>query len=102
MVSFLSKYWKKILIIITVIFIMINIVGKSIAPHKLVSEFAQYGPEAKMLSINIDTSGMVNSLKESVNIPDNVFSIGVVLVIGLIAAVIISELGNKKAPAKKK
>lgn len=101
MKAFLSKYWKKVLIYITGILIFINIVHKCVVPHILVDEFAKYGPDVEATKRIIKTGEMASSVKESIPLPENIFKLGVVLIIGLIAAVIISDLANK-APAKKK
>lgn len=98
---FLSKYWKKILIFITGILIFINIIHKSVAPRALVSEFAKYGPNVSATKSIAKSSEILSTIKESVPVTDGIFRIGIILVIGLIAAVILSELANK-APSKKK
>ena len=102
MKSFLSKYWKKILIWITAILAFVNIIHKCIAPHILVGEFAKYGPDVAASKIGFKSSEALTSVRESIPVSDNIFKIGVVLIVGLIVAVIASELANKKAPAKKK
>ena len=101
MKSFLSKYWKKIMIYITLILIFINIVQKCIAPHILVSEFAKYGPDVTTINGVTKSIDVLSSVRESVPVTDGILRIGIILVVGLIGAVIISEFANK-APAKKK
>ena len=101
MKSFLSKYWKKLMIYVTLILIFINIVKKCIAPHILVSEFAKYGPDATASNHIAKSVDILSGVKESVPVTDGILIIGIILVVGLIAAVIRSEFANK-APAKKK
>ena len=101
MKSFLSKYWKKIMIFITGILIFVNIIHKSVAPHSLVNEFGKYGPDVEATKVAINSNELMSTVRESVPVPDNIFNIGIVFVVGLVGAVILSELGNK-APAKKK
>lgn len=105
MKKFLSKYWKRILIIIAIIFIGINIVSKCMAPHALVEEYGKYGPDVEynnILSGDTSASQIVQDVKESSGLPDDIFSLVMILGIGLIAALIISELANKKSSGGKK
>ena len=56
MKSFLSKYWKRILILIAGIFIAINVISKCTAPHTLPQEYAKYGPDVEVSSGNFKES----------------------------------------------
>lgn len=104
MKKFLSKNWKKILIIIAIIFIILNIVHKVIAPHILVEEYAKYGADVAAANISIDASNIINDIKESkpAGIPNDVFRLLIILVVGIFAAVIISDISTKKPAPKKK
>lgn len=105
MKNFLSKYWKKILIVIAAIFIIINIVGKCVAPHVLTAEYAKYGPEPKD-SVNINAGEVITTVtdevKDTAPISEEMVRICLILAGGLLLACVISELTSKKAPAKKK
>ncbi len=104
MKNFLSKYWKRILIIITGILIIINIVVKTSAPHTLVEEYAKYGSDVKASSVSINTREIADDVRSSAPMSDDMFRIAIVLVIGLLAAVILSDIANRKpaSAAKKK
>lgn len=105
MKNFLSKYWKKILIMIAAIFIIMNIMSKCAAPHILTTEYAKYGPEPKD-SVNINAGGVIsnvtNEVKDTPPISEEMVRICLILAGGLLLACIISDLTTKKAPAKKK
>ena len=92
------------IIIITGIFIVINIIGKCVAPHILVQEYAKYGPDVESsVTDKIDTDKIVNEVKESAPFNEDMFRLVIILIIGIFAALIISELTTKKSsPAKKK
>ena len=105
MKNFLSKYWKRILITITGIFIFLNILRKTITPHILVSEYAKYGVDVKPSSLASRTAEQVasNVRETTAAVPESLFKIVLILGIGIIVAVILTDLANKKpAPAKKK
>ena len=104
MKTLLSKYWKRILIFIAVVLIAMNIIHKTTAPHTLVEEFAHYGPTvAKMNTVDLHPSEIANEVRESAPVSGDILRIVIIFVVGLLAAVILSDLANKKAaPAKKK
>lgn len=103
MKNFLSKNWKRILILIAGIFIAVNIFHKVTAPRSLVSEFTQYGPDVENTStLDIHPTEVMNEVRASAPVSDDVFRILMVLVIGIFAALVISDLANKKPAAKKK
>lgn len=105
MKNFLSKYWKKILIAIAAIFIIINIAGKCAAPHLLTTEYAKYGPEPKdSVAINAGEviSDVTKEVKDTPPVSEEMVRICLILAGGLLLACIISDLTSKKAPAKKK
>lgn len=105
MKNFLSKYWKKILIVIAAIFIIMNIVSKCVAPHVLISEYVEYGIEPENI-VNIDANKVISSVTDEVKstplISEEMLKVCLILAGGLIIACIISDLTTKKAPAKKK
>ncbi len=105
MKNFLSKYWKKILIVIAAIFIIIDIISKCSAPHVLTNEYAKYGPDIED-SVNINAGGVIsnvtNEVKDTPPISEEMVRICLILAGGLLLACIISDLTTKKAPAKKK
>ena len=105
MKNFLSKYWKNFLIVITTIFIIINIISKCSAPHILTSEYAKYGPTVEN-SVNGNAgeviSGVTSEIKNTPPISEEMVRICLILAAGLLLACIISDLTAKKAPAKKK
>lgn len=104
MKNFLSKNWTKILIIIAIIFIVLNILSKCVAPHILVEEYAKYGPEVKNSGIDIDANGILENIVESApsGVPKDIIRIVVTLGVALLLIVIISELITKKSSTKKK
>lgn len=104
MKNFLSKYWKRILILIAGIFIIINIVSKSAMPRNVISDVAKYGPdvEASNVNLNIGSGSLASDFVASSPVSEDMTKIAIVLVIGILAAVIISDLGSKKSGGKKK
>lgn len=105
MKNFLSKYWKKILIVIATIFIIMNIMSKCAAPHILTTEYAKYGPEPKdsvKISAGEVISNVTKEVKDTPPISEEMVRICLILAGGLLLACIISDLTTKKAPAKKK
>lgn len=103
MKKFLSKYWKRILILIAAIFIVINIVSKCVAPHILIDEYAKYGPDVESKGGIIDTSEVIASVENTSPFSDDMVKVLLVLAGGIIVVCIVSDLINKKkAPAKKK
>ena len=102
MKSFLSKNWKKILIIIAIIFIVLNMINKCIAPHILVEEYAKYGRDVEASNISVYSSEFLAEAREAAPVPDDIFRLLIILVGGILIVVIISELASKKSSAKKK
>lgn len=104
MKNFLSKNWKKILIILTIVFIAFNIIHKVVAPHILVEEYAKYGADVAPANIDINASNIINEVKENApaGIPNDIFRLLIILVVGILAAVILSDLATKKPAPKKK
>ena len=105
MKNFLSKYWKNLLIVITAIFIIINIISKCSTPHILTSEYAKYGPTVEnSVSGNAGKviSGVTSEIKNTPPISEDMLKICLVLAGALLLVCIISDLTTKKAPAKKK
>lgn len=102
MKNFLSKYWKRILITITGIFIFLDIINKVAIPNILVSEFAKYGPDVKSSGISIQPSEIMQEAKASAPMSGDMFNLIIVFIVGLVAAVIIGELASKKPSAAKK
>lgn len=101
MKNFLSKYWKRILILIAGIFIAINVISKCVAPHILVDEFAEYGPNVEK-SVHIDTGEIISEVKASSPFNEDMFRLVIILVVGLVAAAIIAEITTKKSSGAKK
>ena len=117
MKNFLSKNWKRILILIAGIFIAINVVNKCMAPRTLIEEFGKYGPDVEKKNYFasgslINTSG--NSLISGENsnfIEGTSFSspltaemtkVALFIGGGIIIALILTELANKKPSSGKK
>ena len=100
MKTFLTKYWKRILILIASIFIILNIVNKYIAPHNLVNEFAKYGPDVAQSSIKGEI--ITNQIKNSMNFDDNLLRLVIIFMIAIIVALLIGDIINKKSSAGKK
>ena len=104
MKTFISNNWKKILIALTVVFIFINLINKWNAPHVLVEEYAKYGPEIQQLvpDVNINASEMLSNAQKSSPFDEKTFSIVIMIIAVLIITMLICDLANRKAPAKKK
>lgn len=105
MKNFLSKYWKKILIVIAAIFIIIDIISKCSAPHVLTNEYAKYGPDIED-SVDINAGGVIsdvtNEVKDTAPISEEMVRICLILAGGLLLACVIADITTKKAPPKKK
>ena len=101
MKSFLSKYWKRILILVGIIFIVINIIGKCTAPHLLIEEFAIHGPSVES-NININASEIISEAKAESPLNAEMTKIVIIFASALILACVISDLGAKKSSGKKK
>ena len=101
MKKFLSTYWKRILILIASIFIIVNIVSKCIAPHVLVQEYSKFGPDRENI-VNIDTSEIIAEVKDSSPFGEDMTRIVIILAAGILIACVISELANKKSSSGKK
>ena len=106
MKNFLSKYWKRILIIIGLILIAINIWSKCVAPRILIDEYVKYGPniERNETSINssINTSEVINNVSENSPFNEDMTKLVVILAAGLILVTVVNDLDNKKSGGKKK
>lgn len=104
MKNFLSKYWKRILTLITGIFIIINIASKIATPRNVISDVAKYGPdvEASNVNLNIGSGSLASDFVASSPVSGEMTKLIIILVIGLLAAVIIADLGSKKGGGKKK
>ena len=105
MKKFLSKYWKRILIIIASIFIILNIVNKCVAPHVLVDEYGVYGPEVEASTISgemMNSSEIMEKVESTSPFPEDMTRLILVLVVGLVGAVIIGEITTKKSSGGKK
>lgn len=106
MKNFLSKYWKRILIIIGIILIAINIWSKCVAPRLLIDEYVKYGPniERNETSINssLNTSEVITNVSENSPFDDGMTKIILILAAGLILVTVVNDLANKKSGGKKK
>ncbi len=106
MKTLLTKYWKRILILIAVIFIVINIVNKCVAPHIIVDEYAKYGPDVNYedSSLNIvgGSNDLMNDVQKNSPFDENMFRIIVLFVILIIGALLLGDIVSKKSTAKKK
>ena len=104
MKNFLSKNWKMILIIIAGIFICLNVFQKCIAPHTLVNEYAKYGPDVEAVDFSGKANNVVNQVSEIMpnNGSNDIVRIALILGVGLLIAVIISNLTSGKASSGKK
>ena len=116
MKKFLSKNWKNILILIAGVFIVINVISKCMAPRTLVNEFGKYGPDIERK--NYFASGSIKSGDSMISgengiLLDNVgavssslngemVKIALFIACGLLVAVVLTELGNKKPSSGKK
>lgn len=115
MKNFLSKYWKRILILIASVFIIINIVNKCVAPHTLIGEIAEYGPDisssqekengedetTEKSGENLSDS-IVNNITENSPFNGEMVRIIAIFAIALIGVCVISDLANKKSSGGKK
>lgn len=104
MKNFLSKYWKRILITIASIFVVINVYNKCVAPRLIISDYAKYGKDVTASNIVGSVGGAINSGVGTLtsSAPSDILRLAIILAIGLLVAVIIREITTKKAPAKKK
>ena len=104
MKTFISNNWKKILIALTIVFIFINIINKWNAPHILVEEYGKYGPEVQKLipGVNLDANEMLSNAQKSSPFDERTFGIVIMIIAVLIITMLICDLANRKAPAKKK
>lgn len=106
MKKFFTKYWKRILIIIAGIFIVINVIGKCVAPRNLIEEYVEYGPNiesSESTGNKTDVDQVVTDIQEASPFNEDMFRLVMILVVGLVGAVVISEITTKKSsPAKKK
>lgn len=108
MKKFLTNHWKDILIIITAIFIFINIIAKCAAPYSLISEYVKFGPNiARHSSFSFSSAAENNSIVTGNNILDSIFTgemmkICIIAAVALIGVCILSDFANKKSTAKKK
>lgn len=104
MKNFLSKYWKRILILITGVFIIINIASKIATPRNVISDVAKYGPdvEASNVNLNIGSGSLASDFVQSSSIPEEILRIALVLAIAILVIVIVSDLISTKSGGKKK
>ena len=105
MKKFLSKYWKRILILIASIFIIINIVSKCVAPHVLVDEFGVYGPDVESAVKSgeiINATDIVDKAQDSSPFPEDVTRLILVFIVGIVGALVIGEITTKKSSGGKK
>ena len=101
MKNFLSKYWKRILISIASIFIVINIISKCMAPHILVEEYAKYGPEVES-KVETNASEVLDSVTESSPFTGDMLKVVLIAGGALILACVLSDLATKKSSGGKK
>lgn len=106
MKNFLSKYWKRILIIIGVVLVAINIWGKCVAPRLLISEYAKYGPNVERsesgVSTSINTSDVINNINESSPFNEDMTKIVLILMAGILLVAVVSDMTSKKSSGAKK
>ena len=101
MKSFLSKYWKRILILIGIILILLNIVHKVIAPKTLVQEYAEFGPDVEATTIDINASNLVNDAATTAPFSEDIAKYVIIGIAVFVLLLIVSDMASKK-PAKKK
>ena len=103
MKSFLSKNWKRILIIIAIVLIVLNLISKIRAPHILVYEFSKYGQNISNKGKLINPDGLLShAVLPETNLPSEIVRLAIVLIVAIVGISILVDFSNKKEEPKKK
>lgn len=104
MKSLLSKYWKRILIVLTVVLVSMNMIKKWTAPHILIDEYAKYGPDVQNMLPNIGAaaSEMISDVQEASPFDEKIFGWIIAVIALLLIAMLIGDLAERKPSTNKK
>ncbi len=107
MKKLISKYWKKILIVLGMVGMVVILMNKMTAPKTLISEYIKYGK-----SITIESTGVDGAIGEAKNnfisvltgVDPELLKIAFILMVGILAVCILSFIASSagKKDAKKK
>lgn len=107
MKKLISKYWKKILIILGLIGMGAILINKVTAPKTLISEYVKYGKSIKIESTGVD--GAIGEAKDNfisvlTGVNPELLRIAFILMIGILLVCALSFIANSagKKDAKKK
>ncbi len=107
MKKLISKYWKKILIILGIVCMVIILINKATAPKTLIAEYVKYGKVIKVSQTGID--GAVDAAKNNfisvlTGVDPELLRLAFILMIGILAVCVLSFIASSagKKDAKKK
>lgn len=104
MKTFITNYWKKILIIIGGVFIAFNVFSKIVTEKTLLTDYIQYGKDIEKVEIISGDIGEVVTVPES-PFSEDMMKLIIILVASILLVVFLTSLGDKAsadAKAKKK
>ncbi len=119
MINFLSKNWKKIIYVVTVVLVIYNIVLSIMTPNRIINDFNEYGPDYVHVAKQKDTSNAgekiddaagevadvaTETMMDKMNMSPELAK-GIVVFTGLLLIIMIASNlieGGNSAPAKKK
>lgn len=107
MKKLISKYWKKILIILGIVCMVIILINKVTAPKTLISEYVKYGKVIKIAETGVD--GAVGAVKNNVvsvltSVNSELLRLAFIMMFGILAVCVLSFISASagKKDAKKK
>ena len=101
MKSWISRNWKKIIIIIGVICLVFILIGKIAAPKSLIEDYVKYGK-------NIESHHVIGEvIEKNVEAPSSIVSaemvkMTIVFMVAILFVVFITSLGSKSSDKAKK
>lgn len=103
MKKFITNYWKKILILIGGVFILINSFKKIFAEKGLLSDYIKYGKNIEKTTSPI-TSGDISDVVSVPEMPFNsgIIKLGIILMVLILLIVFITSLADRAGAKDKK
>ena len=101
MKSLISNNWRKILVIIGIVFLVIILFHKIIAPKRLIEDYVKYGKDIESMATVIDTvtTGIEGP---TTTVSPGIMKFTIIVMVLILFATFISTLGNKSADKAKK
>ena len=118
MIKFLSKNWKRIIYVVTVVIVVFNLAQSIMTPNRIINDYNEFGPDyvpivkqqdATNVGEKIDdtageiSDGLTETIMDKMEMSPELAK-GLVMFTGLLLIIMIGSnlLESKSAPAKKK